>query len=105
MKDVSKKIKNIRLSLGYSQATIAERLGISPNAYGKIERSEVDINLSRLEQIVEVLGVTMSDIFLNHDNTDVTLLKLALEQKQVVIASLQKEIFLKDEIIILLKNP
>lgn len=37
-------------------------LGISPTAYGKIERNETDVTVSRLKQIAEVLTVKIEDI-------------------------------------------
>lgn len=37
---------------------MAEQLGLSVSGYGKIERSDSDINLSRITQIAEILNVS-----------------------------------------------
>jgi len=39
---------------------MADQLGLSVSGYGKIERSDSDINLSRITQIAEILNVSRS---------------------------------------------
>lgn len=58
------KIRSIRLLKGYSQEYMALKLNLSQSAYGKIERGESDITLSRLEQISFVLDMTPVDVLL-----------------------------------------
>ncbi len=41
---------------------MADRLGISVTAYGKMERDETNIGAERLEQIANVLGMSPEDI-------------------------------------------
>lgn len=53
------KIKHFRLLKGHSQEKMAELLGISPKAYGNIERNITDVNLSRLQQIADTLEVEL----------------------------------------------
>lgn len=60
---VCEKIKRLRQEKGWSQEEIANKLNISVNAYGSIERGETDVNLSRLEAVSEVLGIDMADLF------------------------------------------
>jgi len=52
-----------------SQEEMAEKLGISANGYGKIERGETDVQWSRLEQIAEVLGITVKDLLNLNEKT------------------------------------
>ena len=59
---VGKTIKNIRELRNYTQAYVAEQLGISVSGYGKIERDETDITLSRLKQIAQILDTQMEQI-------------------------------------------
>lgn len=59
---VGDKIRNLRTIKGFSQENMANLLGMSLVAYGDIERNKKDVNLSRLEQISETLGVSVSDI-------------------------------------------
>lgn len=59
---VHEKMRFFRLKNGWSQEYIADKLGISVNGYGGIERGETDISLSRLKQIAGVLGVRKCDL-------------------------------------------
>ena len=56
------KIKKIRELKNFTQDDIAEKLSMSLTGYGKIERDEVDLPFSRLEQISKVLDVKVEDI-------------------------------------------
>ena len=52
----------MRTANGWSQEEIAEKLHMSLNAYGCIERGETCPNLNRLEQIAQVLGVKLEEL-------------------------------------------
>jgi transcriptional regulator with XRE-family HTH domain len=58
------KIRMLRRLKGYSQEQVAGALGITQGAYGKIERGESEITLTRLDEIARVLQVTPVDILL-----------------------------------------
>lgn len=63
------KLKFLRTFKGWSQEELADKLGLSVNGYAKIERGETDMNLSRLEQIAEALGVELTQLLnLNEGN-------------------------------------
>ena len=57
------RLKTLRLSKGWSQEEMANQLNLSVTGYAKIERGETDTNLSRLEQIAQVLGVDLVELF------------------------------------------
>jgi len=59
---IGDKIRIFRIQKGYSQENMSQMLGISLNAYSKIERGETDPGFSRLEQIAEVLETTIMEI-------------------------------------------
>lgn len=124
---VHEKIRLIRETKGFSQEQLAEKLDMSPSAYGDIERGSSDIKLSRLEKIADSLEVKLSELFelsengsLNiinsmHSNneTKIHISSSASElEKQLAIVELKdKEIAMKDreienlrEIIALLKR-
>ncbi|MEI6708298.1 MAG: helix-turn-helix transcriptional regulator [Methylococcales bacterium] len=124
---VHEKIRLIRETKGLTQEQLAEKLKMSPSAYGDIERGDSDIKLSRLEKIAESLEIKLSELFeLNekgsfniinslHSNneTKIHISSSASElEKQLAINGLQvKEIAMKDrendnlrEIIALLKR-
>jgi transcriptional regulator with XRE-family HTH domain len=56
------KIKKIRDLKGLKQEDIAEKLNITAQAYGKIERNETKLDVARLAQIAEILGMTPDDV-------------------------------------------
>jgi transcriptional regulator with XRE-family HTH domain len=60
---VHEKIRLIRETKGLSQEKLAEKLDMSPSAYGDIERGSSDIKLSRLEKIAESLEIKLSELF------------------------------------------
>lgn len=54
-----KEIRIQRTIKGYSQEYMANRLGISQNAYSKIERDETKLTLERLYDITEILEISV----------------------------------------------
>ncbi len=67
---IGDKIRKIRNLKGFKQETIADRLGITVNGYGKLEREENNISIERLEQIAKALEVEIKDI-LSFDETNI----------------------------------
>ncbi|MDI9358976.1 MAG: helix-turn-helix domain-containing protein [Phycisphaerales bacterium] len=65
---IGQNIRKIRELKDLKREYVAQKLDISLNAYGSIERGETDLHLSRLEQISEVLGVELFRLF-NFDNS------------------------------------
>lgn len=57
MNQVCENIRKIRELSGLTREFVASELNMSPSGYGKIERGEVDLTISRLFQIAEVLNV------------------------------------------------
>ncbi len=56
-------IKKHRLRLNYSQEFVAEELGISQNAYSKIEANQTkSFTIERLEQLAELFETTVTDL-------------------------------------------
>lgn len=124
---VCEKIKRLRQEKGWSQEEVANKLDISINAYGAIERGETDVNLSRLEAISEAFEIDTADLFdkkgnniVNnfaevqvqnnqpnwhniHQSLDYLQIKNEFEKSQLLLAEKDKEITLLKEIIELLK--
>ncbi len=59
---VGNKLKKLRELRNFTQAHIAEQLGISQSSYSTIESGEQDITLSRLEEISKLLGMRVEDV-------------------------------------------
>jgi transcriptional regulator with XRE-family HTH domain len=56
------KIRRARKSKGWSQEETAEKLNMSLNAYGCIERGETHPNSIRLEQIAQVFEMELAEL-------------------------------------------
>jgi transcriptional regulator with XRE-family HTH domain len=59
---IGQKLRKIRELKDYKQAYVARQLGISAVAYGKIERGECDVTLSRLNRIAEIFEVPVLQV-------------------------------------------
>jgi transcriptional regulator with XRE-family HTH domain len=57
--------REARLELGLKQADVAERIGLSSEVYGRIERGTVVPRLTTLLSICEVLRVRPNDLLLD----------------------------------------
>ena len=99
MNIIGKNIRQLRQKKGWSQGEVAKRLQISIPAFSKIETGITDINISRLEQIAALFGVSTMDIIsregenpnlLNSD--EVVSLKNKLAAREEEIIKLQKKV-------------
>ncbi|MGD1839454.1 MAG: helix-turn-helix domain-containing protein [Thermonemataceae bacterium] len=60
---VGDRIRKIREEREYSQEYVAEQLGISQNAYSKIEINQTqNFTLERLEKLAQIFEVSIADI-------------------------------------------
>jgi transcriptional regulator with XRE-family HTH domain len=76
---ISDKIRSLRQLRGFSQQNMADSLGLSVNAYSKIECGDTDVSWSRLEQIAKTFEIPTSELvafgekpfyyFNNHNHT------------------------------------
>lgn len=60
--NIGDKIRKVRELKGFKQEYVAGKLGLSVTAYGNIERNESSLTFDRLEEIAEVLEVSVQDI-------------------------------------------
>lgn len=66
-----KKVRLLRRMNDLTLAEMAEKLGYStPSAVWRLERYEVDLPLSRLEQIAKVFGVQPEELLLPEPSTE-----------------------------------
>lgn len=61
--NVYKNIRKIRELKNLTREYVAEELKMSMSGYGKIERGEVDLTVTKLIDIAKVLGVSIEFIF------------------------------------------
>lgn len=119
------KICLLRKVKGWSQEEMADKLQMSVHGYANIERGETDVQLSRLEQISQILGVELQNLFGMNDRVVFNLtntsrdqssqnnfqflmaqreLEHELEKARLIIEQQDKEIKYLKEIIELMKT-
>ncbi len=111
--DIGLNIKKIRELKGYSQDYMASQLEISQRQFSRIEKNEVDLNLSRLNEISKLLEVTPSQIlgfdekfiFQNYEQASA----ITTNQNYYAFSEKERELYEKllqdkDEIIAMLKK-
>ena len=62
-KELGKKIKNIRLSRGYTQEKLSEMVDISQKALSSIEICENFVSAETLDNLLKVLEITPEELF------------------------------------------
>jgi transcriptional regulator with XRE-family HTH domain len=65
MTTLPEKIKELRRNRNWSQETVANKLNLSLNSYGALERGEIDIKLSRIEELARIFDIDISVFFKN----------------------------------------
>lgn len=68
--NIGDNIKKFRELKNITREQIAAELNLSLSGYSKIERNEVDLTISRIQQIAQILEVDVSQI-LNFDATQI----------------------------------
>ena len=99
---IGKRIKTTRKISGLTQEKLSEKMGVSIAYLSKVETGKIHINLERLSQICNLLGVTEGEIlngssinssnYLNYEFSE--LLKNCSSNKQKIIYDLAKVIAL-----------
>lgn len=59
---IGEKIKKMREFRNFTQEYLAKALEMTQAGYSRIERDEVELSLSRLEQVAKILNVTMEEV-------------------------------------------
>lgn len=62
MDKIKKTLRNLRKKRNYTQAQLAEKLGISARAYAKIEAGETNLTIGRLRTIAVILDVSLTEL-------------------------------------------
>lgn len=100
---IGNNIKKLRELRNYTQTYMSIQLEISLSAYSKIERDETKISLKRLEQISEILNVSINGIIqfdeqLLIENTKKTNLKIDKQIDPLIEQMRSEIIFLRSVI-------
>jgi len=98
LKTIGEKIRLLRLEREWKQEDVAKKLRISVPAYSKIECGHTDINLSRLEQIAGLFGLSAMQVMMFNDErqvapvVDAETLAKQLEERGAEMIELQKQV-------------
>jgi transcriptional regulator with XRE-family HTH domain len=99
MNTLGKKIRLLRHQRSWSQEDVAKQLDISIPAFSKIETGITDVNLSRLEQISTLFGLTVVQLLTFTDseeqekyNNEVEVLTKKLQDREIDVIELQKKV-------------
>lgn len=69
---ISENLQYLRKTHNLSQEQMAERLSMSKNGYGKLERGETKVTVEHLQHIAQVFNLDMADLL--KEERDFTLL-------------------------------
>lgn len=96
---LGKKIRLLRHQMGWSQEDVAIQLNISIPAFSKIETGITDVNLSRLEQISKLFGLTVVEMLTENDLesdqkyvSDLEMANNKLKERSSEVIELQKKV-------------
>lgn len=99
MNALGKKIRLLRHQKGWSQEDVAKRLDISIPAFSKIETGITDVNLSRLNQISKLFGMSLVQLLSTSDSEEqkqtqdeIDELSRKLQSREVEVIELQKKV-------------
>lgn len=98
MRTPGQNIRTLRHQMGWSQDNVAKQLDISIPAFSKIETGITDINLSRLEQVAAIFGISAVQLLtLNDGNqeqftTALDTLNKKLLSREAEVIDLQKKV-------------
>lgn len=65
------KIKTLRQSQKWSQEYVAEKLGMSPNGYGALERGDTDLTLEKLKTLSDLYKVELKELVDENEKSNV----------------------------------
>ncbi len=89
MTEILEKIRNIRLSHGYTQEYMAEKLGIDTVNYGRIERGKSKLTLDRFLKICEILQVSPNELLNDENNEIIEFLKKIYKTEIEILETLK----------------
>jgi transcriptional regulator with XRE-family HTH domain len=91
-KNLGKTIRELRHEKGWSQANAASQLDISIPAFSKIETGATDINLSRLEQIAHLFGMSAVQLIGRGENGEIPAASHHLEETKLRLSEREAEL-------------
>ena len=100
--NLNHKIRAVRTTKGYVQSDVAKELGISQRAYSKIELGQTKLNWEYMNQIADILDVSIWELIGETKKSGEQSPRKNIELLDELINKYEKEIKdLKEEIVVL----
>jgi len=64
LKNFGRRVRELRLEKGLTQQELAEKLGVSTNYIGMVERAERNTSLLKVFKLAKILEVKTSELFI-----------------------------------------
>lgn len=71
---IGERLKKARVSKGYTQEQLAEKIDVSVAFLSRVERGKTKLNLNRLNQLCDLLEVSEGDVLTGAGSTSATYL-------------------------------
>ena len=84
-KDIKKRIRELRESLGYTQEEVANSLKMSQNSYRQLESGKTLLISKRLDSLATILKTTVSELLMGVKP------ETAVEERLILMKKLHKE--------------
>jgi transcriptional regulator with XRE-family HTH domain len=83
--EIGNRIKLARISMNLSQDSVAEDLGISVSAYSNMERGTVDITVSRVVKVADILKTNWVILLgINQNSTQQNITPLNVFESEII---------------------
>lgn len=97
MKKMKDRIKMLREEHHLSQEQVAERMGVSLNSYGKLERGETKLTLEKLEQIANIFDMDIVELINSEDKISYSVTHYGSGTNAFNVEYSEKELILENE--------
>lgn len=97
MTKINERIRILREEHLFSQEQVAEKMGISPNSYGKLERGETKSTLDKLEQIANIFDVDVVELINSGEKTSYQVMHYGTGTNAFSIGGDTKELLSENE--------
>lgn len=102
MQKAKDRIKQLREEHHLSQEQVAEKMGISPNSYGKLERGETKLTLEKLEQIANIFDMDIVELINTEEKVSYQVMHYGTGTNAFHIENSEKELLKENEKLLLI---
>lgn len=97
MTKINERIRILREGHLFSQEQMAEKMHLSPNSYGKLERGETKLTLDKLEQIANIFDMDIVELINSGDSNSYQVMHYGNGTNAFSITGEAKELLYENE--------